>query len=50
MTPEELCVQLKNLMQPDTAVVGQATVLLKEYFKEVEALSNLLIIISQNED
>jgi len=35
-------------MVPDTARVGEATKLLKVYFKEVQALENLLILMSQN--
>lgn len=50
MTPDELVVLLSKLLQPDTQVVAEATKTLKQYFKEVEALENLLIIMSQNQD
>lgn len=50
MTPEELCLTLKRLFEPNTAVVAEATTTLKAYFKEVEALENLLILLSSNED
>ena len=50
MTPEELCTILSQLFQPDTQVVKQATETLKVYFKQVEALENLLLLMSQNPD
>ena len=50
MTPEELCLILQKLFQPDTAVVADATKTLKQYFKNVEALENLLLLMSQNGD
>jgi len=50
MTPDELCLILKNLFQNDTQVVQQATATLKQYFKQVEALENLLLLMSQNPD
>lgn len=46
MTPEELCQLLSQLMQPDTKVVAEATTALKAYFKQVEALENLLLLMS----
>jgi len=48
MTPEELCLTLEKLFQPDTQVVKEATETLKAYFKQVEALENLLLLVSQN--
>jgi len=48
MTPDELCHILNQLFQNDTKIVREATVALKAYFKEVEALENLLLIMSQN--
>ena len=50
MTPEELSVVLQQLFMPDTAIVQAATVTLKAYFKQVEALENLLLLMSQNPD
>jgi len=50
MTPDELCLILKNLFQNATQVVQQATATLKQYFKQVEALENLLLLMSQNPD
>lgn len=50
MKPEELCQLLSQLMQPDTKAVAEATVTLKAYFKKVEAMENLLVLMSQNED
>jgi hypothetical protein len=50
MTPEELCQVLQKLFQPDTQVIKEATAFLKQYFKEVEALENLLLLMSQNPD
>ena len=37
-------------MQPDTKAVAEATAALKAYFKQVEALENLLLLMSQNGD
>ena len=48
MTPDELCQLLQSLMQPDTKIVAEATTALKAYFKEVEAVENLLVLMSQN--
>ena len=50
MTPEELCVVLQQLFQNDTQKVAEATTTLKAYFKEVEALENLLLLMSGNPD
>jgi hypothetical protein len=50
MTPDELCLVLQKLFQPDTAVVQEATATLKAYFKQVEALENLLLLMSQSQD
>jgi len=36
------------LFQNDTNVVKEATQKLKEYFKQVEALENLLLLMSQH--
>lgn len=46
MTPDELCLILEKLFLPDTQVVAEATATLKTYFKEVEALENLLLLMS----
>ena len=50
MTPEELCQILQQLFQPDTEVVKKATETLKVYFKQVEALENLLLLLQNNPD
>jgi hypothetical protein len=50
MTPEELSQILKQLLQPDTQIVKQATDTLKVYFKQVEALENLLQLMAGNPD
>lgn len=50
MTPEELCQTLEKLFQPDTKVVADATATLKTYFKKVEALENLLLLMSTSEN
>uniref|UniRef100_A0A7S3FVR3 Importin N-terminal domain-containing protein n=1 Tax=Strombidium rassoulzadegani TaxID=1082188 RepID=A0A7S3FVR3_9SPIT len=50
MTPEELSQLLQNLFQNNTQVIAEATATLKQYFKQVEALENLLLIMSQNPD
>ena len=50
MTPEELCAVLQQLFQNDTQKVAEATKTLKAYFKEVEALENLLLLMSGNPD
>lgn len=41
---------LSGLFQPDTNVVKQATQILKSYFKKVQALENLLILMSTSPD
>jgi hypothetical protein len=46
LTPEDLARILAQLFQPSTDVVKQATALLKDYFKRVRALENLLILMS----
>ena len=50
MTPDELCLLLQKLFEPNTAIVQEATVTLKAYFKEVEALENLLLLMSGHAD
>ena len=39
-----------KLMQPDTQVVAEATAILKPYFKEIESLENLLVLMSNDAD
>ena len=46
ITPEELARVLSQLFQPNTDIVKQATAVLKEYFKRIGALENLLILMS----
>ena len=46
LTTDGLAQLLSQLMQPDTAVVKNATALLKQYFKTVKALENLLILMA----
>jgi hypothetical protein len=46
LTPEDLARILAQLFQPSTDAVKQATALLKDYFKRVRALENLLILMS----
>ena len=46
LTPEDLSNLLTHLFQPNTDVVKQATAILKDYFKRVRALENLLILMS----
>ena len=50
LTSDGLAQILAQLQQPDTTILKQATALLKEYFKKVQALENLLILMSRNED
>ena len=50
MSPEELSAILLQLTQPDTQIVAQATETLKGYFKQVEAVENLLLLIKDNQD
>ena len=46
MTPEELTQILSKLFEPNTEVVREATTTLKAYFKNIEALENLLLLLS----
>lgn len=46
LTPEDLSNLLTQLFQPNTDVVKQATAILKDYFKRIRALENLLILMS----
>ena len=46
MTQEDLSNLLTQLFQPNTDVVKQATAILKDYFKRIRALENLLILMS----
>ena len=46
ITPEELSGILSQLFQPNTEAIKQATAVLKEYFKRIRALENLLILMS----
>ena len=50
ITPEELTSILSQLFQPNTEVIKQATTFLKEYFKRLRALENLLILMSTSPD
>ncbi len=50
MTPEELANVLAKLFQPNTDVIKQATAFLKDYFKRLRALENLLILMSTSPD
>jgi hypothetical protein len=50
MTPEDLSIILAQLFQPNTDVVKQATSILKDYFKKIRALENLLILMSTSPD
>ena len=50
MTPDELSTLLQNLFQPETAVIKAATETLKAYFKNVDALENLLILMANHPD
>ena len=50
LTTDGLTQLLSQLMQPDTAVVKNATTLLKQYFKTVKALENLLILMASSTD
>lgn len=50
LNAESLAQLLSQLFQPDTAVVKQATTLLKQYFKRVQALENLLILMATSAD
>ncbi len=46
ITPQDLSNILSQLFMPSTDIVKQATALLKEYFKKINALENLLILMS----
>lgn len=46
ITPNDLAIILAQLFQPNTDAIKQATALLKEYFKRIKALENLLILMS----
>jgi hypothetical protein len=46
ITPEDLSRILAQLFQPNTDIIKQATALLKDYFKRLRALENLLILMS----
>ena len=48
LTPEDLSNLLTQLFQPNTDVVKQATAILKDYFKRIRALENLLILMSSH--
>jgi hypothetical protein len=50
LTPEGLSQILAQLFQPNTDVVKQATSILKDYFKRIRALENLLILMSSSPD
>ena len=44
----ELTQLLQTLFTPNTEQIKQATAVLKEYFKTIKALENLLILMSQS--
>ncbi len=46
----ELAQLLGKLFQPNTEAIKQATAILKDYFKYIQALENLLILMSSSED
>ncbi|XP_066483155.1 importin-4 [Tiliqua scincoides] len=50
MATEELEKILSNLLQPDNAVIQQATAQLKETFKQPSALSHLCQVMSQSQN
>ena len=50
LTTDGLAQLLAQLTQPDTAILQQATVLLKVYFKTVKALGNLLELMATHDD
>lgn len=50
MSQEVLTQYLACLFKPDTEVVKQATRVLKQYFKHVQALENLLILMATSPD
>jgi hypothetical protein len=47
---DDLVALLGQLLKPDTELIKKATHVLKDYFKRVQALENLLILMSQNPD
>lgn len=48
ISPDELARILSQLFQPNTDIIKQATAILKEYFKRISALENLLILMATN--
>ena len=50
ITTESLSMALGQLLQPDTAIVKQSSTVLKQYFKRVQALENLLILMATSPD
>ena len=50
LTTDGLAQLLSQLFQPDTEIVKKATTLLKQYFKSVQALENLLILMATHEN
>ena len=50
LTPETLTPILSQLFQPDTTIVVQATAILKQHFKTVKAVENLLVLMSTAQD
>lgn len=50
ITPDELANILTQLFQPNTEIVKKATAFLKEYFKRIKALENLLILMSTHQE
>ena len=48
ITPDGLTEILGQLFQPNTEQVKKATAILKEYFKKIRALENLLILMSSS--
>lgn len=49
-TPDELASVLAALFQPNTETVKQATATLRQYFKQVQALENLLVLMASSSD
>ena len=47
-TPDQVTELLNALRCPDTEKIKQATAMLKTYFKQVEALSNLLFLMQNS--
>ena len=48
LSPDELARILSQLFQPNTDIIKHATAILKEYFKRISALENLLILMATN--